>query len=270
MEERSCEQLEKIAADANTLAAFLGPRDVLALTQEAILARLGQRQADVMALFGGSILAGGDVLAAAMRARVAGTYMIVGGAGHTTEALRERVRTLCPDLSLAAGATEAEIFEAYLSSRHGLLANFLERRSTNCGNNITYLRDLLKERGVCCKSLILVQDATMQRRMSAGLKREMPDVTPINFASYRVRMVAKDGELCYDREPLGMWDPRRYLSLLMGEIPRLTDDEGGYGPKGTGFLAHVDIPDKVSAAWKRLCRSHPQLVRAADPKFARP
>jgi len=171
---------------------------------------------------------------------------------------------------LLDGNEEAEIFEAYLSSRHGLLANFLERRSTNCGNNITYLRDLLKERGVCCKSLILVQDATMQRRMSAGLKREMPDVTPINFASYRVRMVAKDGELCYDREPLGMWDPRRYLSLLMGEIPRLTDDEGGYGPKGTGFLAHVDIPDKVSAAWKRLCRSHPQLVRAADPKFARP
>ena len=270
MEERSCEQLEKVAADSNTLAAFLGPRDVLALTQEAMLARLGRRQADVMALFGGSILAGGDVLAAAMRARVAGTYVIVGGAGHTTEALRERVRTLCPDLSLAAGATEAEIFEAYLSSRHGLLANFLERRSTNCGNNITYLRDLLKERGVRCKSLILVQDATMQRRMSAGLKREMPDVTPINFASYRVRMVAKDGELCYDREPLGMWDPRRYLSLLMGEIPRLTDDEGGYGPKGAGFLAHVDIPDKVSAAWKRLCRSHPQLVRMADPKFARP
>ena len=67
MEERSCEQLEKIAADANTLAAFLGPRDVLALTQKAIFARLGQRQADVMALFGGSILAGGDVMAAAMR-----------------------------------------------------------------------------------------------------------------------------------------------------------------------------------------------------------
>ena len=171
MEERSYEQLEKVAADANTLAAFLGPRDVLTLTQEAILARLGQRQADVMALFGGSILAGGDVLAAAMRARVAGTYVIVGGAGHTTETLRERVRTLCPDLSLAAGTTEAEIFEAYLDSRHGLLADFLERRSTNCGNNITYLRDLLKERGVRCKSLILVQDATMQRRMSAGLSR---------------------------------------------------------------------------------------------------
>ena len=74
MEERSCEQLEKVAADSNTLAAFLGLRDVLALTQEAMLARLGRRQADVMALFGGSILAGGDVLAAAMRARVAGTY----------------------------------------------------------------------------------------------------------------------------------------------------------------------------------------------------
>ncbi len=115
-----------------------------------------------MALFGGSILAGGDVLADAMRAGVARTYVIVGGAGHTTETFRARVRELCPELQFADDATEAQIISSYLSHVHGFEANFLEARSTNCGNNITYLRGLLTEKGVSCKSLILLQDATMQ------------------------------------------------------------------------------------------------------------
>ena len=38
----------------------------------------------------------------------------------------------------------------------------------------------------------------------------------------------------------------------MGEIQRLRDDENGYGPRGKGFLGHVDIPDEVEAGWQRL------------------
>lgn len=45
-----------------------------------------------------------------------------------------------------------------------------------------------------------------------------------------------------------MWTIRRYLTMLMGEIPRLTNDENGYGPRAHGFLTHVDIPDEVEAA----------------------
>ena len=127
----------------NELAGFLGTRDLPALEAALVKQTLGRSQADVMVLFGGSILAGGDVLAAAMRARVACHYVIVGGAGHTTETFRARVRGLCPDLAFADGASEAEVFETYLESRHGLSADLLETRSTNCGNNITYLRDLL-------------------------------------------------------------------------------------------------------------------------------
>lgn len=37
-------------------------------------------------------------------------------------------------------------------------------------------------------------------------------------------------------------------SLLWGEIPRLTDDADGYGPRGKNFIAHVDIPTEVRAA----------------------
>ena len=164
----------QLAEDINELAAFLGPRDVPALTPEAIEWRLGARQADAMVLFGGSILAGGDVLAEAMRAGVARTYVIAGGAGHTTEALRSRVRELCPDVAFADDAPEADVFAAYLAQRHGLTADLLERASTNCGNNVTYLLDLLAEKGVACESLIVSQDATMQRRMEAGVRRKAP------------------------------------------------------------------------------------------------
>lgn len=72
----------------NRLADFCGPRDVPELTQPAMMRVLGVPQADVMALFGGSIIAGGDVLAEAIRAGIAAKYVIVGGAGHTTPALR--------------------------------------------------------------------------------------------------------------------------------------------------------------------------------------
>ena len=41
-----------------------------------------------MVLFGGSIIAGGDILAEAIQNEVAKKNVIVGGAGHTTETLR--------------------------------------------------------------------------------------------------------------------------------------------------------------------------------------
>ncbi|KAL2444457.1 hypothetical protein ABEF95_016843 [Exophiala dermatitidis] len=49
-----------------------------------------------------------------------------------------------------------------------------------------------------------------------------------------------------------LWDPQRFFDLIMGEIPRLRDDENGYGPNGKGYIAHVDIPPDVEAAWSRL------------------
>jgi uncharacterized SAM-binding protein YcdF (DUF218 family) len=221
-----------------------------------------------MALFGGSILAGGDVLAEAMRAGVAHAYVIVGGAGHTTESFREKVRSLVPDLAFGDDAPEAEIFDAYLRQRYGLEADLLETRSTNCGNNVTYLRDLLARRGVACGSVIISQDATMQRRMVAEVLKEMPGTRPISYATYAARLVARSGHLAYESEPLGMWEPRRCLTLLMGEIPRLSDDEGGYGPRGRGYIVHVDIPPEVRAAWERLRERYPWSVRKADPRYA--
>ena len=144
-----------------------------------------------------------------------------------------------------------------------------KRQSTNCGNNITYLLDLLRENQISFRSIILAQDATMQHRMEAGLRKYVSDdVTIINYAVYQANVIMKDGKPAYDTEIFGMWDIDRYLTLLMGEIPRLTDGPEGYGPLGKNYIAHVDIPDSVAAAFDELQHTCRGMVRQANPLYA--
>jgi len=152
---------EKVAECINTLADFCGIRDLVELTVPALQNTYGLEVADVMVLFGGSVLSGGDVFAEAMQNRVAKTYVIVGGAGHTTETLRQRVHAEYPKIE-TAGLSEAEIFQSYLKEVYGCKADYLETKSTNCGNNITNMLQLLRENSISWKSIILCQDATMQ------------------------------------------------------------------------------------------------------------
>ena len=84
--------MDKNIADAiNVLGRFCGLRDIDHLNRGSLLEKYGFDQADVFVLFGGSVLAGGDVLAQAIHDQVAKAYVIVGGAGHTTDSLRQTV-----------------------------------------------------------------------------------------------------------------------------------------------------------------------------------
>ena len=252
----------------NTLGRFCGKRDVKSLDCRSLYQGYGIERADVMVLFGGSILAGGDVLAEAIRNRIASTYIIVGGAGHTTETLRKTVHAEYPSIR-TAGLTEAEIFQKYLQEICGCQADYLETKSTNCGNNITYLLDLMEEKRITCKSIILCQDATMQRRMEAGFRKYRPEgISVINYASYSATVRGQADGLCISEKIHGMWEIDRYLNLLMGEIPRLRDDENGYGPAGKGFIAHVDIPGDVENAFSELKKSYGDQIREANPIYA--
>ncbi len=259
--------MENISNAINTLGNFCGKRDVDDLTPENLEGKYGLKKADVMVLFGGSIIAGGDVLAKAMQNHIAKKYIIVGGAGHTTETLRQRVRNEYPAIE-TAGLTEAEIFNRYLHHVYGYQADYLETRSTNCGNNITYLLELLRHCEVPCDSIILCQDATMQNRMDAGLRKYAPDMKIINYAAYRATVTEENGSLSYAEPIHGMWDVERYVNLLMGEIPRLTDDASGYGPAGKNFIAHVEIPSAVHAAFDALKGIYGDKIREANPQYA--
>ena len=149
------------------------------------------------------------------------------------------------------------------------MADYLETQSTNCGNNITYLLDLLREQNIGFKSIILSQDASMQRRMTAGLRKYVQeDIVIINYATYSASVLSTGEELCYEKEIHGMWTVDRYVNLLMGEIPRLTDDENGYGPNGKNFIAHVDIPEAVKIAFEELKFVYGDKTREANPLYS--
>ena len=258
---------EEIAEKMNILGNFLGKRDIPELSREALETKYGFSQADVMVLFGGSILCGGDVLAEAMKNEIAKKYIIVGGAGHTTETLRQKMHQEIPEIE-TNGLPEADVFEQYLEKRYSLYADYLERKSTNCGNNITYLKEMIEEAGIACRTMILSQDATMQYRMDASVKKYMPGVQVINYAVYDAKVVVRNGELTYEKEIWGMWDIDRYLTLLLGDVQRLSDNEDGYGPKGKGYIAHVDVPDEVEKAFMDLKKEFGDKVRVANSEYA--
>jgi hypothetical protein len=224
-------------------------------------------RADVVLFFGGSILSGADVMAAAIRSGIAATTMLVGGEGHTTQALRDQAAQMIPG-DTAPGRSEADIFQHYLHARHGVTADLLERESTNCGDNITRALAVLNENAIPHSNVILIQDATMQRRIGAGWNLAQPDAHVVNFASYTVQVVAHGDSIRYHTAPGDMWPIPRFTSMLMGEITRLRDDKTGYGPRGRGWIAHVDIPPVVEEAYELLSSATGYSARIADPHWA--
>nr|WP_242368276.1 YdcF family protein [Lactobacillus intestinalis] len=171
-----------------------------------------------------------------------------------------------PNLDLE-GLSEAELFQNYLQSKYHLEAELLETKSTNCGNNITYLLELLEKKGIDWQSILLMQDASMMRRISATLKKFAPEKMIIDYATYKAPVTATRDKLGFEAELPYMWIMKHYISLLLGEIPRLHDDENGYGPLGKNFIAQVEIPTEVMAAFDYLQEKYPELVRSANPKF---
>jgi uncharacterized SAM-binding protein YcdF (DUF218 family) len=197
---------------------------------------------DVLLLFGGSLPDAWDAAAAAVADGRVGTLVLVGGEGHTTDVLR----SLVGDRS---NATEADLMAAYLRREHGVKGAFLERRSSNCGDNVVLARDLVRAHQIPARTVALTQDPTMQRRMDAVFRLVWSDAVAVN------RPGPRSGRFT--------WPHDRWVSLVMGEVPRLRDDDHGYGPRGSGYQGHVDVPPAVEAAYAELVARHPDWGRPA-------
>lgn len=257
--------MNQTVQDINTLAHYLEKRDISCLDKTVLKQKYGIEQADVFVLFGGSIICGVDELADAIKNKIAKKYIIVGGAGHTTDTLRDTVKKFYLNIN-PKGLTEAEMFAYILKEKYGLTVDFVETESTNCSNNITYLLELLKHNQINFNSIILCQDATMQYRMEAVLRKYVSNKLIINYASYQVDVYNKDNKIEFKESIVGMWSIEHYVRLLLGEISRLSDNKDGYGPRGKDYLIHVDIPKEVASAFDRL-KEHYE-IRIADPRFA--
>lgn len=199
---------------------------------------------DLTLVFGGSLPDAWDGAADALRRGVTDLLVLVGGVGHTTDALRVVLRASGHE---ADAATEADLMAAYLRAEHGITDVLLERESTNCGTNVSLARDLVATSGLQPARVALVQDPTMQRRMDAVARLVWPGVRPVNRPGPDSRG----------------WPFERWVALVVGEVPRLRDDAAGYGPRGRGFLAGVDVPEEVRLAHDALLREHPRWGRPA-------
>lgn len=264
----SCMNIHQVANNLNILGDFLAKRDIDVLTSDALYKKYKMSQVDILILFGGSIPHGCDVAANAVKRGIAKRFMIVGGEGHTTQSLREAVNRLYPKIDTEK-KKEADIMNDYIISKYGLHDILIERESTNCGNNVSYAFEVIKQNNLNPRSLLLIQDSTMQRRMDSGfhkyrMDQNLESISVINFAAYRVKVKVIDEKLTLEPSDLwGMWNIERYITLLMGEIPRLSDDKEGYGPMGKGFIAHVDIPLQVLNAFNELKKDYGDFIRIA-------
>jgi uncharacterized SAM-binding protein YcdF (DUF218 family) len=146
----------------------------------------------------------------------------------------------------AEGRPESHIFRDLLV-RDGVDPGAIqvEDRSTNCGENAEFCRRLVRDE----RSLLLIQDPTMQRRTHACFERAFRDLPGVELISFAPEV------------PRAAWPRERFVSLVLGEIRRLRDDADGYGPRGLNFIDHVDVPPDVNLAYRNVAAAYPELVR---------
>jgi hypothetical protein len=258
----------------NCIVRFLAKRDLAELTAEELLARRGVRQVDRLILMGGITTPDfSEIVAEAYHRGLARGLMVVGGSGHSTDNLRNSV-SAHPRYGAVStsGRAEADILCDILVGFLGIERDriLVENGSTNCANNATFALEAARRSEAMPGSAIIVQDPMMQRRTHECFLRawRMEGTVFDCFAPAIPLLGVRDGLLafadpCHDR----YYRMSSFLDLLMGEIPRLRDDERGYGygPSGQGFIGHVEIPEAVLGAFDCLMPRYGQHVR---PRYA--
>ncbi|MFB0619783.1 YdcF family protein [Streptomyces sp. AGS-58] len=112
----------------------------------------------------------------------------------------------------------------------------VEQHARNTGENITFSRALLADRGVAISSVLLVSKPYEERRAYATARKLWPDVgwvcasTPMSFTEYTA----------------SIGDERLVIDMLVGAQQRLMiyPDEG--------FMIRQEIPADVETAYRRL------------------
>lgn len=194
-----------------------------------------------------------------------GTLLISGGIGHSTTFLYEAIARHPRYAGIATQGKAEAVLLAEIAHRFWQIPReriVVEDRSTNCGENAWFTRRMMEEQGITAPCATVIQDPTMQRRTMATFARVWQDVDSaprwLSYPGFVPELENTPHGVDWRQQAVGLWPVTRYLSLILGELPRLRDDAQGYGPQGKGFIAHVEIPEAVDEAWQRLS-ADPQL-----------
>lgn len=250
----------------NKISAFLAVRDIQSLSKEALFEKYHFESADMLILLGSSLIYPVELAATALKEGIVNKIMLVGGVGHSTHYLYDNMRKY-PEYQCikTANRPEADINKDLLIQFYHVRENdiIVENQSTNCGSNAKNALMTLKEHSIDAHRFILLQDPTMQLRTYASFLHEwrMEDALFINYSPYIPALSLINNEIAVTGVSEDAWPLDRFISLLMGEIPRLQDTVSGYGPKGKGFIAHVDIPDSLLLSYQNLCEDLQEFLK---------
>jgi uncharacterized SAM-binding protein YcdF (DUF218 family) len=252
------------ASDVNLIARFLAHEQIQDLQS--------QSSVDCIVICASAVLYQAEKLFQALESRpdLAKTVVLCGGIGHSTTLIYEAVAKSTKYSALAEevlGLPEARVLEKILERYFNVSSItkagcqiLIEDKSTNCGANASQSRQVLEAAGVSpSQTCIIIQDPTMALRTIASFEKTYGDLeTPPKFLSCPIlvpEVQVTASEFQYSVKGVsgdGLWETGRFFDLIMGEIPRLRDNDAGYGPMGKGFITHVDIPEEVEDAWQRL------------------
>jgi uncharacterized SAM-binding protein YcdF (DUF218 family) len=115
-------------------------------------------------------------------------------------------------------------------------AVLLESRASNTSENIRFGREVLLERGIQPRNVLVIVKPFMQRRAAATFAVEWPEV-PFSVSSWATSFAA----YC-----AGDLTPEKITNIMMGDLQRIWV----YAAKG--FSAHQRIPAAVREAFGRL------------------
>jgi uncharacterized SAM-binding protein YcdF (DUF218 family) len=236
------------ASNVNLLAAFLAHRGFLSLSSAP--------HCDAIIVCGSAVLATVAAAVEALRLGVAPLALFSGGVGHSTPLLYAAVNaepSLAGRVAAAAPRSEAEVLrDVAVAWGAPPAALLVETQSTNCGANAAMSRATLAAAGLPAPTaLLIVQDPTMMRRTHASFEKafaDAPRAPALHSWAPFVPRVGSAPPATLQLEPAGAYSDARFLELLLGEVPRLRDAPGGYGPRGSAFIAHVHVPAEVEAA----------------------
>lgn len=255
---------EQLARDINRIGAWLAQDDFQGDGPGLELLR----NLDAIALLGNQVIATLTAACTLMQRSPAATLVLSGGAGHSTRPLYENLcgsdyGVLARRGLIVKSMAEAEMYAVVAQMAFGIPASriLVENRSTNSAENCRFSLELLQQTNRRLDSVLILQDPTMQRRSMLTWARaaEIAEVHAHAFshAVFVPRVEpGPDGLLRLPGDQAqGTWTMERFLSLLLGEVRRLRDNEDGYGPRGRNFLPHVEIPEAVLESSLRVMAS---------------
>lgn len=259
--------MNQLVTDLNELILFLAYRNIDELSKESLEKECGKKQIKTLVLAGNGLPYTSKVVANSYHKGLVENIILTGGIGHTTDLLRELMGQHPTYQRIdSANKSEAELFQEMLIHYESIPADdiFIETRSTNGGENAIEALRLIKNVMEVPKEILLVQDPTMQRRADACFRKHFAKTKTkvINYAPFIPLVEMRGANLDFKKNVVSNhWDISRFISLVMGEFPRLADTREGYGPNGQNFHAYVTIPDSVETAYRRIKERYPSLGR---------